>query len=889
MTTAFAGAVLDADGRPFDRIRLTGLSATGHHGVYDHEKEQGQLFRADVVLHLDTRAAASGDDLAQTVSYAGVAEDVVAVLAGSPADLVETVAERIAATILTHDEVVAVDVAVHKPQAPITVPFEDVEVVIRRDRVVVPVVGPLARRSEQHGLRDVQAVGPIPVGSVAPALIHGVGETPVAEDRVELAPAPDVMPPSIPPGTTSVGATVPPPAEGDSHTHDVSGGTVLDDALDGAREAPGADEPTAPVRDVPLPAALEEEPTGTLPPAEEPRPAPYDALLESAAPPAPGAPAPEALPGAAGAQLPTPAPVPTPAEPTAPELPDAGRAVEPPAEQGPEPVLEPAPVDVPVPPVEQPAELPVDAPAPLAAPPQDVTAPAATSEGPDASGAADGSTPTPPAEHDRMDDVPAGFVEVVLALGANLGDAQQTLRDAITDLDRISGLEITEVSPLARTEAVGGPDQPDFLNTVLLARTRLSARDLLHACQAVENAHGRVRDERWGPRTLDVDLVVYGTLTAVADDLELPHPRAHERAFVLEPWSQIDPDAVLPGLGGGPVAALAATAPDRGGIRWLALDWLTDAAPEPAGAGPAVTDGADQAHPAPVAVPVPDPTPGPAPAPPPAPATAPDPEGLDDPYRQRGPEAFVPQAPPVPPETAPGSRAPEPVGLAQPGPQPPAAPSSAPHRALPQPFPQSPPQALPQPGAEHAEPGSQAPAPGTALPVAPPQTTVLPQQPGAPVVAPAAETYPARPVFAPVSQGLAPAADRAPAAAEGAPGSFDELVAPGSAPFPGATHRPTVQPAPEPSAPEDAQTTERGGGAFPVFAPVRVTEPAPVAPAAAADADGIIRSVPFAPAPGGAPTEASAPGPLADSALHPATDPWPPFGPVSGSGQDSAR
>lgn len=134
MTTAFAGAVLDADGRPFDRIRLTGLSATGHHGVFDHEKVEGQLFRADVVLHLDTRAAASGDDLAQTVSYAGVAEDVVAVLAGSPADLVETVAERIAATILTHDEVVAVDVAVHKPQAPITVPFTDVSITIRRTR-----------------------------------------------------------------------------------------------------------------------------------------------------------------------------------------------------------------------------------------------------------------------------------------------------------------------------------------------------------------------------------------------------------------------------------------------------------------------------------------------------------------------------------------------------------------------------------------------------------------------------------------------------------------------------------------------------------------------------------------------------------------------------------
>jgi dihydroneopterin aldolase/2-amino-4-hydroxy-6-hydroxymethyldihydropteridine diphosphokinase len=72
---------------------------------------------------------------------------------------------------------------------------------------------------------------------------------------------------------------------------------------------------------------------------------------------------------------------------------------------------------------------------------------------------------------------------------------------------------------------------------------------------------------------------------AVTDDLELPHPRAHERAFVLEPWAQVDPQAVLPGLGGGPVAALAATAPDREGIRWLALDWLT--APTP----PSAADG----------------------------------------------------------------------------------------------------------------------------------------------------------------------------------------------------------------------------------------------------------------------------------------------------------
>jgi 2-amino-4-hydroxy-6-hydroxymethyldihydropteridine diphosphokinase len=177
------------------------------------------------------------------------------------------------------------------------------------------------------------------------------------------------------------------------------------------------------------------------------------------------------------------------------------------------------------------------------------------------------------------------------------------MRSAVAELDRMPGLQITDVSPLARTAAVGGPgEQPDYLNAVLLARTTLSARGLLQVCQEVENVHGRTREERWGPRTLDVDLITYGNLTDSAEDLEVPHPRAHERAFVLEPWSQIAPEAVLPGLGGGPVAQLAATAPDRAGIRWLALDWLTDPEPEQAGgitgAGhPAVPDDGGQPGP----------------------------------------------------------------------------------------------------------------------------------------------------------------------------------------------------------------------------------------------------------------------------------------------------
>ncbi|MEK8227628.1 dihydroneopterin aldolase [Oerskovia sp. M15] len=163
MSTAFAGAVHGTDGRPLDQIRLTGLSATGHHGVFEHERVDGQLFRADVVLHLDTRRAASGDELDDTVSYAVVAEDVVAVLAGSPADLIETVAERVAAVVLRHVAIEAVDVAVHKPQAPITVPFDDVEVIIRRDRVKVPVV-----------TAEVARVVPIPVGSITPAVLGNV-------------------------------------------------------------------------------------------------------------------------------------------------------------------------------------------------------------------------------------------------------------------------------------------------------------------------------------------------------------------------------------------------------------------------------------------------------------------------------------------------------------------------------------------------------------------------------------------------------------------------------------------------------------------------------------------------------------------------------------------
>lgn len=117
-----------------DRVAVRGLKAIGHHGVFEREREEGQLFVVDVDMAVDTRAAASGDDLARTVHYGEVAEEVVAVVTGEPVDLIETLAQRIADQCLTHQAVQEVEVVVHKPDAPITVPFDDVTITIKRSR-----------------------------------------------------------------------------------------------------------------------------------------------------------------------------------------------------------------------------------------------------------------------------------------------------------------------------------------------------------------------------------------------------------------------------------------------------------------------------------------------------------------------------------------------------------------------------------------------------------------------------------------------------------------------------------------------------------------------------------------------------------------------------------
>ncbi|MFF7854277.1 dihydroneopterin aldolase [Streptomyces sp. NPDC007904] len=118
-----------------DRVALRGLKARGHHGVFPKEREEGQTFIVDLVLGLDIRPAAADDDLTKTVHYGIVAEEAVAVVEGEPVDLIETLAERIAQVCLKHDRVQEVEVCVHKPDAPITVPFDDVTVTITRSRV----------------------------------------------------------------------------------------------------------------------------------------------------------------------------------------------------------------------------------------------------------------------------------------------------------------------------------------------------------------------------------------------------------------------------------------------------------------------------------------------------------------------------------------------------------------------------------------------------------------------------------------------------------------------------------------------------------------------------------------------------------------------------------
>lgn len=301
-------------GIELDRICVEGIRAIGYHGVLPEEREAGQPFVADVVVHAATRAAALRDDLARTVNYAEVAQRVEAVLAGPSVDLIEALAEKVAVAVLEMERVECVDVRIHKPQAPIGVEFSDVSVTIRRD-------------IRTGGLWADKRVG------------------------------------------SSAGMPQDPLEYGDSVVKD------------------------------------------------------------------------------------------------------------------------------------------------------------------------------------QFDQRPFQPVPALLALGGNLGDVEQTLRESVGELNRIPGIHVESVSPLVASAPAGGPAQPDYLNAVVRVTTSLTPRELLAACHGIEIVHGRERGVENGPRTLDIDIVDFDGAQGSAEDLVLPHPRAAQRGFVMVPWARMEPQATLPGLG----------------------------------------------------------------------------------------------------------------------------------------------------------------------------------------------------------------------------------------------------------------------------------------------------------------------------------------------------
>jgi len=134
-------------------------------------------------------------------------------------------------------------------------------------------------------------------------------------------------------------------------------------------------------------------------------------------------------------------------------------------------------------------------------------------------------------------------MKAVIALGANIGNPKEQMDLAVAMLREAT--DFKSVSSYYSTKPVSDIAQPDYLNAVCIVESELPALDLLALLHGIEKSLGRERAEKWGPRTIDLDLIQYGSLLSSADELQLPHPRAHERRFVIEPWHSIEPDAIL--------------------------------------------------------------------------------------------------------------------------------------------------------------------------------------------------------------------------------------------------------------------------------------------------------------------------------------------------------
>ena len=352
-------------------IALKGLGALANHGVYDFERDRNQRFSADIVMWVETAGAT--DDIAATVSYADIADEAMAVLTGTAVDLIETLAETIAARVMSHEGVVGTEVTVHKPDAPIDHPFADVSVTVR------------------------------------------AGQT-------------DAMPLSL----------------SFKGIYEAEDGSVLTGEIEAYGHA-----------QAPSPAEQEHR---------------------------------EGFPSRRGAHA---------------------------------------------------------------------------------------------AEAQREEDTsrPAHLRSrrVVLAIGGNLGDVPVTLMHTVEALSYMEGFQIEDVSPIMRTKPVLAPGQapqPDYWNAVVVGSAIATPDELFAQTSRIERELGRERHERWGARTVDIDIIQIEGLASSDPVLTLPHPRAKERAFVLAPWLLCDPDAILEGVGR--VSDLLADTPDREGIIDAVDDWLED-------------------------------------------------------------------------------------------------------------------------------------------------------------------------------------------------------------------------------------------------------------------------------------------------------------------------
>lgn len=134
-------------------------------------------------------------------------------------------------------------------------------------------------------------------------------------------------------------------------------------------------------------------------------------------------------------------------------------------------------------------------------------------------------------------------MRAVVALGANLEEPRKAVELAIELLKQST--DVIAISSMYETAPAGGPEQDNYINAVVTLESELPAADLLALLHGIEKSMGRVRKEHWGPRVIDLDLIQYGTLLSKSEELTLPHPRAHERRFVLEPWHEIDSQAIL--------------------------------------------------------------------------------------------------------------------------------------------------------------------------------------------------------------------------------------------------------------------------------------------------------------------------------------------------------